>query len=340
MKYGVLIPAYEPDGRLTELAEALLKLRVETVVVDDGSASGQEIFARLVEMGVPVLHHEVNRGKGRALKTGIAYMAQRGYDGLVTADADGQHTPADILKVAQQMEQSPGQLVLGVRDIAQMVPRSKAGNTLTRFLFRLLYRLDIQDTQTGLRGIPLAGGALSALLELRGERYEYEMEMMIRARAIWPAGICQIPVETLYYDDNAASHFRPLQDGAKIYTVLFHNLSGFMVSSLCAFGLDYLLFNLFYYRLGGRTVPATVAARLFSGTFNFTVNKYLVFTQRGERYTLWNYVKLAVVILLLNSAMMYLLVDLLHLPAFFCKLLVEGCLYTVSFLLQNRLAHT
>lgn len=217
-----------------------------------------------------------------------------------------------------------------------MPNRSRTGNCLTRTLFRLLYGIKLQDTQTGLRGIPLTGENRSGLLSLTGERYEYEMEMLIEAGELFPAGIQELEIETIYLEDSdTSSHFRPLADGARIYSVLFRHFPRFFLSSILAFLVDYSLFNLLYYLLFHRSVPAAVLARVVSAGVNYTVNRKLVF---GSSYHLLGYVKICLVILLAGSGLMYLLVDCLSLPAFLVKPLVDCGLYVLSFTAQNRMA--
>lgn len=245
MRCGVLIPAYEPGEALPALTRALMDKGVPVVVVNDGSATGLEYFERIRAQGAVVLEHGENLGKGRALKTGLAWMAEQGYEGVVTADADGQHSLEDILRVARALAGGSRRLVLGIRDVSRMPNRSRTGNRLTRTLFRLLYGIKLQDTQTGLRGIPLTGENRSGLLSLTGERYEYEMEMLIEAGELFPAGIQELEIETIYLEDSdTSSHFRPLADGARIYSVLFRHFPRFFLSSILAFLVDYSLFNL------------------------------------------------------------------------------------------------
>ncbi len=338
--YGVLIPAYQPDHHLSDLAKELTAAGFQTVVVNDGSTVGLEIFEELKQMeNVTVLLNPVNRGMGAALKKGFAYMAEKGFDGVIAADADGQHAVSDIKRVAEALAAAtPGTLILGARDIAQMPPRSKAGNSITKVMFRLLYGIDLQDTQTGLRGIPLTKDSIPGLLNLPGERYEFQMEVLIYSAKLFPEGIVEIPIETIYIDNNQSSHFRPIKDGAKIYSVLFKNLPKFMLSSLFAFLIDYSLFNLLYYLLHLTAVPATVLARIASCAVNYNVNRRLVFKNPGRRYTALRFFCLAAVILLLNCGLMYLLVELCHLPAFAAKLPVECLLYLLSFTVQSKLA--
>lgn len=336
MRCGVLIPAYEPGEALPALTRALMDKGVPVVVVNDGSTTGLEYFERIRAQGAVVLEHGENLGKGRALKTGLAWMAEQGYEGVVTADADGQHSLEDILRVARALAGGSRRLVLGIRDVSRMPNRSRTGNRLTRTLFRLLYGIKLQDTQTGLRGIPLTGENRSGLLSLTGERYEYEMEMLIEAGELFPAGIQELEIETIYLEDSdTSSHFRPLADGARIYSVLFRHFPRFFLSSILAFLVDYSLFNLLYYLLFHRSVPAAVLARVVSAGVNYTVNRKLVF---GSSYHLLGYVKICLVILLAGSGLMYLLVDCLSLPAFLVKPLVDCGLYVLSFAAQNRMA--
>ena len=336
MRCGVLIPAYEPGEALPALTRALMDKGVPVVVVNDGSATGLEYFERIRAQGAVVLEHGENLGKGRALKTGLAWMAEQGYEGVVTADADGQHSLEDILRVERALASGSRRLVLGIRDVSRMPNRSRTGNRLTRTLFRLLYGIKLQDTQTGLRGIPLTGENRSGLLSLTGERYEYEMEMLIEAGELFPAGIQELEIETIYLEDSdTSSHFRPLADGARIYSVLFRHFPRFFLSSILAFLVDYSLFNLLYYLLFHRSVPAAVLARVVSAGVNYTVNRKLVF---GSSYHLLGYVKICLVILLAGSGLMYLLVDCLSLPAFLVKPLVDCGLYVLSFAAQNRMA--
>ncbi len=214
----VLVPAYQPGdpllGFLTELRATAPGTPV--VVVDDGSApAAARVLASVAEMGCTVLRHPVNRGKGAALKTGFRHIAEA-YPGqdVVCADADGQHAVSDVLRVAGHVRDTD-HLVLGVRRFARGVPlRSRVGNTVTQVLFRAATGRGVQDTQTGLRAYPAS--LLAWLLGVPGERFEYEMNVLLAAAR---AGhrIDEVVIATTYLDDNASSHFAPLSDSARIY---------------------------------------------------------------------------------------------------------------------------
>lgn len=151
-------------------------------------------------------------------------------------------------------------------------------------------------------------------------------------------GILEIPIETIYIDDNSASHFRPIKDGIKIYKQLFSNLPKFMIASLSSFVIDYSLFNILFYLFHLATVECTIAARVVSSIFNFLTNKYIVFKNCKNNYLAVKYFLLVIFILLLNSTFIYLLVNILNIPAYISKIITECILYLLSFFIQHRWA--
>lgn len=218
---GIIIPAYKPDERLPELVSGLLGADFSpVVVVDDGSGDGfAHVFEQARLAGATVLRHDVNLGKGAALKTAIRHFLEAVPGaGAITADADSQHAICDIIKVADALDAHPGALVLGVRTLGHMPLKNRFGNALTCLLFAAIAGFRVSDTQTGLRALPSSG--LAKLAELPGERYEYEMNMLL---AVKPLGIpvAQVPIQTIYEPGNRSSHFRPLRDGMRIYRQLF-----------------------------------------------------------------------------------------------------------------------
>ena len=219
-----VVPAYNPDEALLRLVEAL-RGRLSLLVVDDGSEDAS-VFERLPEgEGVTVLTHAANRGKGAALKTAFRHVVEHRPDaaGVVTVDADGQHLPADALKVAACLGEriSAGSVVFGVRRFDGAVPpRNRYGNLLARVAVRALLGVRLSDTQTGLRGIPAR--LLPALLDIPFDRYEFETEML---RTIGEArlGIEEVPIRTVYFEADRGSHFRPLLDSMRICRVLLRH---------------------------------------------------------------------------------------------------------------------
>lgn len=216
----VLIPSYQPDERLVALVQDLCAAApdADVLVVDDGSGPAYEgVFAEAGAAGAHVESHPRNRGKGAALRTGFAWIQEHreGLD-VVCADSDGQHTPGDILRVAAAIR--PGAMVLGGRRFTGAVPlRSRVGNTLIRWAFRWGTGQRVHDTQTGLRGYPAE--LLGWLRTVPGDRFEYEFNLLLGAPDAGVA-IDEVEIATIYLDDNASSHFRPVVDSVLIYAPL------------------------------------------------------------------------------------------------------------------------
>ncbi|MEV4513279.1 glycosyltransferase family 2 protein [Dactylosporangium sp. NPDC049525] len=217
----ILLPVYEPGHGLVTTVTSLHDATPGTqlVVVDDGSGPASARVLRDAEdLGCTVLRHDTNRGKGAALKTGFRHIgaAHPGH-AVVCADPDGQHHVADILRVAAHVDVS-GRMVLGVRRFEGRVPlRSRFGNTVTRLLFRAATGRRVQDTQTGLRGFP--ANLLDWLGEVPGERFEYEMNVLLHA-ARTGRPIDETVITTTYIGDNGTSHFGSIADSARVYRPL------------------------------------------------------------------------------------------------------------------------
>jgi glycosyltransferase involved in cell wall biosynthesis len=217
---AVLIPAWQPDERLIDLARCLAPYNFAAIiVVNDGSGDEYErIFERVrLAPSVVVIRHEQNRGQGCAVKTALRFALGSLPDltGAVTADADGQHAVNDIIRVAEALATGGGQLVLGTRSFDDQVPlRSRFGNILTQYIFAALSASRISDTQTGLRGVPRK--LMPEVLDIRGDRFEFAISLLAHFcnRGCPPL---QVPVATIYLDRNRSSHFRPVRDSIRIY---------------------------------------------------------------------------------------------------------------------------
>lgn len=250
---AVVIPALDPDGSLITLSEQLAEWSdLVLVIVDDGShATSTDVFAELEGRGHTVLHHATRQGKGTALKTGLAYVQAElpHCDVIVTADADGQHLPADIVHVAATAREHQGALVLGERTFSQEeVPlRSRFGNKFSAWLFRALYGLKVHDTQTGLRSFDRT--LLPLLERVKGTRYEYEANMLIEC-ARQRCKVVTVPIETVYLDNNSASHFSPVRDSLRVLGTAISGIFKFATSSLAGSAVDliaaWLLFELLH----------------------------------------------------------------------------------------------
>ena len=329
---AVLIPAYKPDRRLNELTDALIERGFSHIfVIDDGcGVAYADIFDDLRGKAT-VLTHEVNRGKGAGLKTGIREIMKTPGMGVVTADADGQHAPDDIAKVADALLAQPDALILGARDKKAMPLRSKVGNTLTCALFGLLTGLWLTDTQTGLRGLPAS--ALETFSALEGDRYEYEINMLIKAN-VMKLSVHEVTIETIYLDNNASSHFHGLKDGLKIYRLMFRQAGRFCASSLLSALIDYLGFIVCSYAVRLDAVPSQIIGRVISSLFNYTLNSRVVFGKKANIKSFLKYYALALCILICSCVGIKLL-TLIHLPRLLAKIIVDVLLYIVSYRVQR-----
>ena len=368
----IIIPAYEPDERLIELLASMLPAEesanepagTETaslqdaahpgtapgpvVIVDDGSGDAfREIFEKAAlyvnKLGGAILTHEVNKGKGRALKTAFAYVLKTWPDaiGCVTADSDGQHTAACIASVQKALEANPDKLVLGVREFGgEDVPwKSRAGNTITVAVFDYVSGIRVTDTQTGLRGIPRA--FMQELLDVRGERFEFETQMLLESAGRYP--ILEVPIKTIYDSrDNHQTHFNAFRDSVKIYKILGARFMKYIMASLSSCVIDLALFAIFCRLLKGKTAGyaaiATVAARLISGTFNYLMNYKVVFeSDAGKRSSGARYLILAIVQMGLSAALVSGGIALLpDAPEVAVKIIVDTALFLVSYKIQQK----
>ena len=213
----VLLPVHRPQSHLPKLVDDLRADGIPSariVIVADGS--GPDAEPLLTSLGCPVLRHEVNRGKGAAMKTGFRYvMTELPGLNVISADADGQHSAADIRRVAGRA--ADDRIVLGVRGFDDMPPRSRIGNTVTQMLFRAITGRNVSDTQTGLRAYP--AGSLAHLCTIEGDRFEYEMNVLLDAAAGGQT-IDEVVVPATYLDGNAASNFSGLTDSVRVYRPL------------------------------------------------------------------------------------------------------------------------
>ena len=332
MKRIILIPAYEPDDKLTEFLGELNFFGFEDIViVDDGSSDRcAGIFADAEKYGTVLVHTE-NRGKGQALKTGMEYI-RRNYDEsdiVITADADGQHTPPDIFRVSDEYTDSA--MVLGCRDFkGKDIPfRSRFGNRLTAGVFRLVSGAGVKDTQTGLRCFSVSD--IPFLTEIEGARYEYEMNMLMKWAESGRRFICT-DISTVYIDNNSSSHFRPVLDSLKIYFGIFK----FSLSSFAGFITDYTIYSLLL-ALTGSAVICNISARIVSAAVNFTLNYNFVFDkkEKASRAAV-KYFMLAAVILLANTLLLNVLINHAGADPYISKLAVEIIMFAASWFFQKN----
>jgi putative flippase GtrA len=334
----LLIPAFKPEKTLDWVLDSKVTERFQKIlVVNDGSPPECEDIFELIKSDpkIQVLNHAVNLGKGAALRTGLnSILLEKNncldFPGVVTADADGQHSIPDIIAVADSLVADSSRLILGARSFDGSVPlRSKIGNLTTRVVFRFLTGLSITDTQTGLRGIPRA--RVAKLMKCNSNGYEFEMEMLVISKDL-TVPIHEIPISTIYINNNASSHFNPLFDSFKIYFVLLR----YLTSSISAAIVDYFVF-VFFWSLGTPLWMCVILGRLVSVILNFSLNYKFVFKQDGVlTKSFFKYITLVVVSGTATYIFTYYFLSKLNIPPPIGKLLAEISIFFANFLIQRE----
>ena len=340
----VLIPALDPPEIFLSYVDELIHAGfADILVVDDGSRQ-KDLFEKMRSLPqVTILTHPENYGKGRALRTGLAYYKEHySYDkycGVITADSDGQHLVEDVLKISESLAKRNGKMILGVRDFDQdNVPaKSRTGNKLTSLGFRVLLGLSVSDTQTGLRGIP--NSLIDLSLSIPGDRFQYETAVLIETGKT--AGFEEIKIHTVYYDENKGTHFNPVKDSIQIFSLLFGTFFRYIFISLSSFIVDILLFTLgtklLFRALPVRIPLSTAFARIFSGTYNYAMNRKIVFrSSRSVVSSGFSYLILCIVQCAASAGLVTAICYLLPLDEVPVKTVVDICLFFVNYKIQKN----
>lgn len=334
----IVIPAYQPDEELISVVKSLSQYQI--LVVDDGSGSKyDEIFNKVGDCGAEVIRYAVNHGKGYALKIAFRHLlnSDLSIDWVITVDADGQHKAVDIEKVIDRAECSNQHLIIGCRQFTGYVPlRSKFGNWFARMPFRLLTGVKVSDTQSGLRAY--RGSELRKLISISGDRYEYEMNCLIK----YQNSLDEVPIETVYEIGNKSSHYRPIMDSFRICRIVGATIGKYCIASLSSSVLDLVLFQMLCIGLFGKTnwyvAISTILARIISAIYNYTVNFRFVFRSKKQVYSSgMRYFALAIVQMLCSAVFTTALLSMLPVPSeLFVKIPVDTLLFFVSYYIQKK----
>ena len=348
---AIVLPSLDPDEKFVGVVDGLVSSGFRhIIIVDDGSdVEHKKPFEYASQFPqCTILVHDVNKGKGRALKDAFLYVSQNlpKLEGVITIDGDGQHLIGDIINCGRVMLQNKDKVVLGSRDFNQEgVPvRSVAGNKTTAKLFRLLFGIQINDTQTGLRAIPRQ--YLADFSQILGERFEYETNMLLQMKRS-KIDFIEEKIETVYDPDDYSSHYDGFKDSMKIAKVMLSFLltgSGFkyavsaVLSVLADNGLFYLLTVLF--GVGKQLVLQPISTFL-SSVLNFHLNKYWVFQSKGNyRKELLQYYSIFFPRTLISIFLTHFLLQNLAVTASglatAIKMIVDFALFVIVYFLQKR----
>lgn len=342
----VVIPAYEPDEKLLHVLDDFTRQTdFSIVVVNDGSSEAcRPVFDAVKSFDrVTLLEHDVNKGKGAAMKTAFRYIGEHWPESetVMTVDADGQHLVSDALSVASKLSEHPDALVLGSRKFTGNVPfKSRAGNAITRAVFRFCTGVRVYDTQTGLRAF--SASRIPEMCALRGDRYEYEINQLVYCTKN-RIEIVEEWIDTVYIEENKSSHFHAVKDSFRIYKVLLSGSSviRFIGASLMCFLIDAALYYgiLFVCSHGNmsdqmQVLISRIISRTASSLCNYFINRYWVFHAKDSHLALPKYALLVFVILGISYG-----IDLLAMSIGISKWVlyipVQLIVYPISYLLQR-----
>ena len=350
---SVVLPSLDPDDKLIAVVDGLLEYGFSDIIlVNDGSK--QENLHYFTDLAaqhpeIHLLHHEVNKGKGAALKNAFRWFLENrpeGY-GVVTVDGDNQHHPEDTRACCEKMLET-GNIVLGCRDFTlDHVPaRSRFGNQTTSTIFKIFVGMTISDTQTGLRAIPRK--QLKTIVEVYGDRFEYETNMLLAMKTNGLA-FDEVKIRTVYIEENASSHFHPIRDSWRIYKLILAHFFRYTISSMLSAVIDTTGYALLTVALRSflhdfaLTAVSGVAARVVSSLFNFFMNKNLVFKTKVStgkamaKYYALALPQMAAQVLLTQGV--YALLNIADSATGLRTLIyaiVMSVLYVVSFMIQQR----
>ncbi len=352
-KISVVLPSLDPDEKLVAVIDGLLDAGfTDIILVNDGSKQENLHYfmdAAAAHPEIHLLHHEVNRGKGAALKTAFTWFLENRPDGagVVTVDGDNQHHPDDTKACVLHMLET-GHVTLGCRDFTlEHVPaRSRFGNRTTSTVFKIFVGMTLSDTQTGLRAIPR--DAVEVFNSVKGDRFEYETNMLLAIKEN-SMEFDEVKIRTVYIEENKSSHFRAVRDSWRIYKLILSHFFRYTISSLVSAAvdigsfslLDWLLHNMFQGMV--LTSIAGVSARVISSLLNFSLNKNLVFrTNISTGKALLRYYALAIPQMFAQVLLTQGIYWIFHISDgdnFLRTLLyaiVMAALYIISYMIQQR----
>jgi len=214
LRAAAVIPAYQEEKHVAEVARRVRAQLEHVLVVDDGSTDATAERAR--RAGVDVIVHPQNRGKGESIKTGMRYWLDRGIDYVVLLDADGQHLPEEIVHFIDAAGQHNAKIFVGTRmnDVTSMPWVRRVVNRYMSDKISRACGQQIPDTQCGFRMLHR-----DLIPELLGgtNRFDYETEMLIIASRNGHR-IAAVPITTVYSDEVSSIH--PVRDTLRFFKLM------------------------------------------------------------------------------------------------------------------------
>jgi glycosyltransferase involved in cell wall biosynthesis len=209
-RFAFILPVYNHAATVAKVIKDAQALQFPVFVVDDGSTDNT--YDQIKEIpGIQILRHQLNQGKGAAIKTGFAAAAVVA-DWAITIDADGQHYPQDALKLINAIPADMRAIVVGAREgmAGANIPwTSRFGRKFSNFWVWAAGGAILSDSQSGMRLYPLPE---AMLLTTIARRFQFEVEILVLARRKG-LKVVETPVRVIYNPDGKRiSHFRPFVD--------------------------------------------------------------------------------------------------------------------------------
>lgn len=329
-KTYIVIPSYEPNFRLLDLIDDLNSFFrfINIVVVNDGTVDKSIFDEAIKKDNVTLLTHEVNKGKGEALKTAFRYLKSLNEKMIVaTIDSDGQHLAKDIKRCIDFYKTFNEGLLLGSRMFEGDVPiKSKIGNNSSRYLLRCCMNKYVYDSQTGLR--VFNDDMLDFLIKVKGSRFEYEMNMIIdviKTRTL----LTEMKIDTVYFDNNAKTHFRPIKDFLKICSVILVYHRPYTIG-LFLYIISFILFDLLIKNPLFTNFSLVISSIIFV-YLPYLLNRLNILkgTRYIEKYMTFYFTKIISYVFV--NAGLYLMLNtaLPSIPSMFIALIITIVLYNI-----------
>ena len=333
----IIIPAYNPDDKFITFLKQLENNGFDKIiVVNDGSKKECEHYFDDAKQiyGCDIVTHDINKGYGKALKSGSErfielYENNPDVDGFIHCDCDGQHSVEDIIKFSKEIENNKDSIIVGIRNFDnQSVPfKNRFGNKLTSLIFRLFIGINIEDTQCGLRAFPKQYASFSA--NIQGDGFEYTTSLLLQAKKE-KISIKQVPIETIYLNNNETTHFNPFKDSIRIYSMILR----FLLSSLSSFIIDIFFFSVFL-KATDNILISTYLARILSCTYTFFMNENLVFKKENS-HSVVRFVLLCIIQGSLSGFITHSIDKYASMNAVIIKIMVDTCLFFIGYYIQKE----
>lgn len=213
MRILIVIPLFNHGQTIEKVVQGCKALHKDILVVDDGSCDLPDNFEQTI--GVDVLRHSTNQGKGAALMTAAQYALSKGYTHIISIDADLQHHPEDIPRFTSAIREDPQALIIGKRDFKNSAaPKaSRFGREFSNFWFRVQTGMQAGDAQSGFRAYPVF-----VLEQLCLDRTRYDFEIEVLVKAAWAGvSIKHINIPVFYQVPGVrVTHFKLFMDNLRL----------------------------------------------------------------------------------------------------------------------------